>query len=353
MSQIAYVGGYSTPDRKGRADGINVYRVESPLGRWTHLRHVPAFDNPSFLRIGPDGQTLYAVHGGRNCVSAFAITPANGYLSPLNRQDSGGRNPVDLGFDAAGRHVVVAHYTSGTVGVLPIRKDGSLGTLAQSIALTDTRAARTEDQPGPLPHGVTSDPTGRFLLIPDKGLDQVFTFTFEGGVLVPAAQPSAATQPGSGPRHAAFHPTLPLLYVVCELSNTVEVFSWDGATGGLKALQSISSLPSDTATGFASEIAVSPSGDCVYCSNRGHDSIARFSANQQSGLLRFEDCTPTGGQEPRAFAIHPSGEALHVANQATDEIATFAIDAAGGKLSGRRVSLTTGTPTAICFGKNR
>jgi 6-phosphogluconolactonase len=351
MSQIVYVGGYTTPDRMGQADGINVYRIESPLGRWSHLQHVPAFDNPSFLRIGPDGRTLYAVHGGRSCVSGFAITPESGHLSPLNRQDSGGRNPVDLGFDPAGRHVVVAHYTSGSIGVLPVAGDGSLGVLAQSIALTDTRAIKTEDQPGPLPHGVTPDATGRFLLVPDKGLDRLFTFTFENDVLVPAAQPFAPTRPGSGPRHAAFHPALQVLYVVCELSNTVEVFGWDGATGGLKPLQSVSSLPSDTVTGFASEIAVSPSGNCVYSSNRGHDSIARFSVNPQSGLLRFEECTPTGGREPRAFAIDPSGKALHVANQATDEITTFAIDAADGSLSGRVVSLRTGTPTAICFGR--
>ena len=350
MSHIVYVGGYSTPDRNGRADGINVYRVESPLGRWTHLQHVPAFDNPSFLRIGPDQRTLYAVHGGRSCVSAFSIAPQGGHLTFLNRQDSGGENPVDLGFDATGRHIVVAHYSSGTVGVLPVVAGGALGKLAQSIVLLDTRSATTADQPGPLPHGVTSDPTGRFLVVPDKGLDRVFAFTFEGDVLVPAVQPSAATQSGSGPRHAAFHPTLQVLYVVCEMSNTIEVFGWDGETGGLKALQAISSLPSGAATGFASEIAVSPSGNCVYSSNRGHDSIARFSVDPQSGLLRLEDCTPTGGQEPRAFAIHPSGQALHVANQATDEIMTFAIRSTDGSLSDPVVSVKTGTPTAICFG---
>ncbi len=349
MTQIVYVGGYSAPDRHGRGDGINVYRVDSPMGPWTHLQHVPSLDNPSFLRVGRDGHALFAVHAGRTYISSYGIAPETGLLEFRNRQESGGTNPVDLGFDASGRHAVVAHYISGTVGVLPIAVDGTLGAVAQSIPLRGTPGPSKADQPGSLPHGVTPDATGRFLLVPDKGLDRIFVFEFKDGTLVPAPMASAATVPGSGPRHAAFHPRLPMLYVVCELSSTVEVFRWDVTNGGLQSMQSISALPAG-ATGLASEIAVSASGICVYSSNRGHDSIARFSVDQESGLLSLEDCTLTGGKEPRAFAIDPTGTVLHVANQTTDTIMSFPIDPTDGSLSAGSLSLKIGTPTAICFG---
>lgn len=185
-------------------------------------------------------------------------------------------------------------------------------------------------------------------MIPDKGLHKIFVFKFKDGNLVPAPMPSAATAPGSGSRHAAFHPRLPMLYVICELSSTVEVFRWNVMNGGLDSLQSVSALPGG-AEGLAFEIEVSPSGHCVYSSNRGYDSITRFSVDPESGFLHLEDCTPTGGKEPRAFAIDPTGTAIHVANQATDTIMSFAIDPKDGSLSAGSLALEIGTPTAICF----
>ncbi len=348
---FAYVGGYTTPDRDGTADGINVYRIDRPGRAWTHIQNVPCHDNPSFLRIGPDGRTLFAVHGGRSSVSAFAIDAESGRLNFINREDSGGANPVDLGFDCSGRLMVVPHYTSGTIGVLPVAADGRLGPLAQTIPLTGTPGPRQADQPGPLPHGVTPDPTGRFLVIPDKGLDRLFVFTFSDGRLVPAPAPSAPALPGSGPRHAAFHPHLPMLYAVNELDCTVRAYRWDAATGALDPVQSLSALPEGTTTpSWAAEIAVSASGTCVYSSNRGHDSIARFSVDPATGMLRFEDCTSTLGREPRLFALDPAGRHLHVGNQATHTIVTFDLDAADGRLSGGGIAVETGSPTAICFG---
>jgi 6-phosphogluconolactonase (cycloisomerase 2 family) len=355
MTQIVYVGGYSTPDRRGVADGINVFAIDTPGGKWRHVQHVACFDNPSFLRIGPSGQVLFAVHGGRSAISSFTIDAASGRLEFRNRAETGGQNPVDLGFDPTGRHVVVAHYTSGDLVVLPIGPDGTIGALCQTIRLTGDPGPRTQDQPGPLPHGLTRDPTGRFLVIPDKGLDRIFVFEFIDGVLQPAPSPSAAATPGSGPRHAAFHPNLPILYVVCELNCAVEVFGWNVMSGALSPLQVISALPPGTqpnANGLpnlASEIAVSSSGRQVYSSNRGHHSIARFAVDPRHGTLSFQDCMSELVEEPRMFALDTDGTHLHVANQTANTIATFNVDPLDGHLSDGRISARTGTPTAICF----
>jgi 6-phosphogluconolactonase (cycloisomerase 2 family) len=283
-------------------------------------------------------------------VSSFVINPATGLLEFCSREDCGGGNPVDLGIDAAGGLAVVANYASGTVGVLSIAPDGKLGACQQLVAMTGPPGGRPADQPSPMPHGVTTDPSGRFFVIPDKGLDRVFVFEFRNGELVSAPHPSVATAAGAGPRHAAFHPTLPMLYVVCELSSTIETFDWDASTAELRPMQSLSTLPPGAeTTNSGAEILVSPSGRCVYSSNRGHESIARFLVDRTTGLLRFADWTPTLGEEPRTFAIDPTGAALHVANQNSDSIATFAIDPAGGALSAGRISVKTATPSAICF----
>ncbi len=169
----AYVGSFTTNGRRG--NGINVYRV-TERGPWQHLQHVPALDNPSFLRIGPDGRTLYAVHGGGTRVSAYALIPETGHATLLDSADSGGRNPVDFGFDPSWDNLAIANYSSGTVAVLKRGEDGALSDPHQVIQLTGPQGPHPTEQPGPLPHGVTQDPTGAFVVIPDKGLDTIFVF---------------------------------------------------------------------------------------------------------------------------------------------------------------------------------
>ncbi len=328
----AYVGSFTS--RGG--DGINVYRV-TETGPWERLQHVPGLDNPSFLRIGPDGRTLYAVHGGGTRVSAYTIDPETGRATLLDSADSGGRNPVDFGFDPSWDHLVVANYGSGTVAVLKRAADGVLSDPHQVVQLAGA--------PGPLPHGVTPDPSGGFVVIPDKGLDTIFVFRWESGTLAQVF--ACRTQAGAGPRHAAFHPHLPMLYVVNELDCTVLALGWDA--GRVSILQSLSTLPEGAGTpSTGAEIAVSPSGNCVYTSNRGHDSIARFAADPATGLLTFCECTVLPGREPRFFAIDPTGRHLHAAHQNSDTIASFNIDEAGALHDGRIV-VQTGAPVAICY----
>ena len=334
---FVYAGGYTTPDRDGRGDGIHVFRAEEA---WVPVQHVAAFDNPSMLKIGPGGQALYVAHGGREVVSAYAIDRATGRLALLGEERCGGVNPVDLGFDPAGRFVVVANYSSGTVALLPIGAGGALLPAVQVIALG------TPGGPAALPHGVTFDPAGRFVLVPDKGLDRVFVFALDvaAGRLVAGGSGVAAS--GAGPRHAAFHPRLPMLYVVNELSPTVDVFRW--REGRLEAVQSITRLPEgEVGESLGAEIAATEG--CVYASNRGHDSITTYRVDPAQGTLRFAGCTATGGREPRLFALDPRGGRLHVANQGSDTVMSFALDAETGAIGAGRLAARLGSPSALCF----
>src|SRR3954454_6883622 len=177
---FAYVGCYTTLDRGGRGEGIQVYRMDSRSGAWEHVQLLAGIPNPSFLAVDAAGRTLYCVHGGNTyrAASAFAIAPDTGRLTFLNTEDTGGANPVHLDIHPSGRFMVVASYTDGMVAALPINADGTLGPRSDLIAQTGTPGPDPIEQAGPHPHHNPFDPAGRFVAVPDKGLDRTFVYRF-------------------------------------------------------------------------------------------------------------------------------------------------------------------------------
>lgn len=345
---FAYVGGYTTSDRDGRGNGINVYHIDPATGAWTHRQHLGGLENPSLFILRRDASRLYTVHGARTLISAFARDPANGCLTLLNQRDCGGSNPVDAALAPAERHLVIGNYGSGTVAVMPLDEDGSLLPVSQSHTLTGSPGPDREQQASSHPHAVIFDPRGQFVVVPDKGFDRTFVFRVEDGRITPTAQGSAASTAGAAPRHAAFHPRLPVLYVNNELDSTVTVFRWHADTGRIDEAQVTSTIPH----GFAgrnttAEIAASPDGRFLYVSNRGEDSIAQFAIDAGSGHLRYVASTPTGGAKPRFFTLDPAGWSLYAANQASDDITAFSVDPASGMLAPRGVVVQVGSPSAI------
>lgn len=305
--------------------------------------------NPSFLALHPNGRVLYAVNevadfqGARTgAVSAFAVDPTTGGLTPLNQQPSGGADPCHLAVDAEGRNVVVANYTSGSVAVLPVASDGSLRPASSVRQLAGSGPDKVR-QAGPHAHGVFFDPSRKFLLTADLGSDRIVVERYDPatGTSEPSRGGGVALEPGSGPRHLAWHPDGRALYVLSELFSTVSAFHWNAASGSLSSFQRISSRPSGYAgTNTAAEIAVSPDGRFVYASNRGDDALTVFSAGAGGGLA-FAGRVPTGGRTPRHFAIDPSGRWLIAANQGSSSVVVFRLDAATG------VPAPVGAPIAV------
>ncbi|HVZ09199.1 lactonase family protein [Rhodopila sp.] len=346
---FAYIGGYTTPDRDGRGNGINVFDVR-PDGEWVHVQLVGGLENPSLFTLNAAGTRLYSVHGGRTMVSAFAIDPATGQLTLINQVDPGGGNPVDSALDPTERFLIVANYSSGTVAVLPVGEDGSLGAPSQLSALPGQPGPHPKEQTSSHPHGVIMDPSGRFVIVPDKGLDRTFLFRFADGTLTPTAQGWVSARPGAAPRHAAFHPTLPVLYVNNELDSTVSVYDWAPDTGHAAEKQVIGTLSAGfTGRNTTAEIVPSPEGRVLYVSNRGQDSVAYLDIDPATGLLRHGGFIPTGGARPRFFTLGPDGKRAYVANQDSDSVTVFDISDTTGRFTdtGRRIMV--GSPSAISF----
>ncbi|HJU31204.1 MAG TPA: lactonase family protein [Hyphomicrobiaceae bacterium] len=348
---FAYVGSFTTEKRKARGNGLNVYRVDEATGAWSHVQHVGGLTNPSYLALSPDLRFLYSVHGDEDYATAFALDPQTGKARLLDRAATGGRNGVRQAIDPAGRFMVAANYASGTVAVMAIAPDGSLKDQHQLVPLTGERGPHRIQQTGPLPHDVVFDPSGRFVVVPDKGLDRVFAFSFDAGSgrLEPTRQGSVQTRPGAGPRHLAFHPRLPVLWVLNELDSTTTTYRWD-AEGTMTPVQVITTLPTDF-VGYSTtaEIAVSRDGRFVYASNRGHDSVAIFAADADSGLLAPVGWQPTQGSHPRFICLDPPGRFLYAANEQGDTIVQFRADAASGALTPTGHVVRVASPVTIVF----
>ena len=190
------------------------------------------------------------------------------------------------------------------------------------------------------------------MLVPDKGLDRVFVFRFDAaaGRLTPTEQGSVQSRPGAGPRHLMFHPKLPIVWVLNELDSTTATYTWHAGTGALKPLQVITTLPTDF-TGYSTtaEIAVTPDGRFVYCSNRGHDSVAIYTADPKNGLLSPVGWQPSQGAGPRFIGLDPAGRFLHAANEQGDTVVTFRVDAGSGNLVPTGQVIKNASPVAIVF----
>jgi 6-phosphogluconolactonase len=350
-SMFAYVGSFTTAQRKARGDGIHVYRVDPATGAWTHVQHVGDLVNPSYLALSRDQRVLYSVHGDGDYASAFALDPKSGQAKFIGRAATGGKNGVREALDPSGKYLVVANYSSGSVAVLPVGPDGALGDQHQLIALPGEPGPHKVEQQSSHPHDVVFDPSGRFVLVPDKGLDRVFVFRFDGttGKLTPTEQGSVRSRPGAGPRHVAFHPKLPIVWVLNELNSTMATYRFDPYSGSLTPFQVITTLPTDfTGESTAAEIAVSSDGRFVYGSNRGHDSVAIYAANVE-GLLSPVGWQPTQGGGPRFIGLDPSGHFLNAANEQGDNVVTFKVDAGTGELTPTGQNIKNASPVTIVY----
>src|SRR5271166_1521788 len=356
---FAYVGAFTTPNRKGHGGGINVYRVDPASGAWTHEQLLEVI-NPSFLALDRAQRFLYAVHADLDEVSAYAIDKQTGHITALNRQSCGGKNPVHLSIDPTGRWIITANYSAGSVGVVPIEKDGTLGPRSDLVNLPGEPGPDRKEQTSSHPHNTVFDPSGRFIAVPDKGLDRVFVFHLDtaNGKLTANDPPFVATRAGAGPRHIAFHPKMSLAYVINELGSSVTTYRFDPQRGSLQPIQIVPSIPpSYTGNNRGAEIAVGPSGRVVYASNRGHDSIGIFDVDQRGGTLTPVGWVPTHAKSPRFFCLDPAAQILYAANadegfsneQNTDTIVPFTINQANGMLTPTGQVIKTDSPCTIVF----
>ena len=344
---LAFSGGYAA----GGVKGIYAYRFDTSTGSLKPLGLAVETDNASFLAVDATGHYLFAVHegGGPTSVSSFAIDAKLGKITEINRMSAQGSGPCYLALDHTGGWLAVANYGSGSVVVLPV---GVHGTVGKAVAFDQHKGSgpNRSRQEGPHAHSAAFSPDNRFLLAADLGSDQVYVYRFDDtkGTITPAASATVNAAPGAGPRHLVFHPSGRAVYTVNELAATVTAFRFDPASGALRELETVSTLPEGYADRSAAEIAINSQGTALYASNRGHDSIARFTIDPAQFTLSAPDITPTMGRKPRHFTLDPTGAWLLAENQESGTIAVFSLSPDSGKLSLAKGELAS-APAPVCL----
>jgi 6-phosphogluconolactonase len=359
---LVYVGTYT--GGKSKSEGIYLYKLiakdaeGSPNQTLVPLGLAAEVASPSFLEIDPERRLLFAVNetsdfGGRptGAVTSYSIDSATGKLKQLSQRPSMGAGPCHLVLDRQQRHVLVANYGSGSVAVLPIGNDGTLGE-ATDVERHAGKSVNPQRQEGPHAHCVTFDPAGRFLFVCDLGLDKVMIYRYdaEQGNLTANEPAFASVKAGAGPRHMAFRPDGRFAYVINELDSTVTAFAYDAEAGSLRELQTVPTLPpSFDGSNTTAEIAVHPSGKYVYGSNRGHDSVALFEIDEAAGTLTFVEAQSTGGKTPRNFELDREGDHLIIANQNTNTLLVCRVDDESGRLKPSGALVEAPTPVCVKF----
>jgi 6-phosphogluconolactonase len=365
---LAYVGSYtSAVDGGANGEGIYRFEMDSYTGALTRKKLVAQTPNPSWIVIHPSRKYLYAVNEIVNqesgSVSAFAIEPATGDLTPLNVVSSEGRGPAHMNLDASGKYAFVANYAGGTIAVLPITNEGRLGAAVDvhsDLGSIGSRSA-THAPPGsfaisghdaPHAHMIAADPGNRFVLSVDLGQDRIYVYNFDrnSGKLRPAeTAPFVSLPSGDGPRHLVFHPNGRWVYVLCEESSTIALFHYDAAQGTLAFQQTISSLPrSYLGTNFTSEVVISPDGRFLYAANRLHDTIAICSIGPNGELTLIEEVS-TMGDYPRHCTFDLTGNFFYICNQRSDNITCFNVQHKTGSLTFTSQYTAVGTPSIVAF----
>lgn len=356
--QFAWVGTYNP-----NGEGVYRFQVDTKTGTLSHKTLVNQLPNAAQLTVSKDGKTLYVASEAEKGVVAALRVGEDGNLTELNQVASGGAGPVYLSMTPNGRHLLVANYVSGTIAVLPVKQDGSLGDA------TDTKqdqgehgAAKPEaavegsfaasDHNGPHAHMISADPSGKFVFSTDLGLDRIYQYRFDDatGKLTPNDPPFiSASSKGAGPRHFVFTPKGDGLWLINEESSTLTHYQLDTAKGTLTEGKTVSVLPKGyKGTSFAAGLVLSHDGKQLYVANRLHNSIAHFTVSA-AGSLTHQDDIWTRGDYPRTLTLDNSGHYLYAMNQRSDNITRFSVDKSDGKLSFINDYAAVGSPSQLVF----
>jgi len=325
------IGTYTKADSKG----IYVYRFYEETGKMAYLSETDGISNPSYLCVSSNNKFVYSANendvGG--AVSAFKFNAPEGLLTLINTQPAGG-GPAYVAVDKEQKNVFAANYGSGTLTVLPVNKDGSLGAAIQTIK-DEGHGINKDRQEAPHIHSGWLSPNEKVFFYADLGTDKLNIYRYHASQnppLTPATPSFVEVQPGNGPRHFDFSADGKYLYLIQEMGAVITVYKVNGEK--LTALQSVNM----TGEGFrgavgAADIHISPDGRFLYATNRGDaNEIILYNINPDNGQLTFVERYGTLGKTPRNFVIDPTGRYLLVANQNSNNIVVFKINFETGKL---------------------
>ena len=319
--------------------GITIAELDTTNAQLVIREQLTDISECHYLNPHPNGRFLLATTMDEGVqVVSYAIE-GDGGLRRVNSQPAAGTSPAYVAVDASGQNVLLVNYVNagarGNIRVYPLAENGAIGESSEHIEIHDPTGPNSERQDVSHPHMIVTTPDNRHAVVPDLGTDKVYLYALNTGAGRLDLAQTLDLPPGAGPRHVAFHPSLPRMYVINELDSTMATFAWDENDAWTR-LSAESTMPRYYVQpagrpNTCADVHVHPNGKFLYGSNRGHDSIVIY-ALDDAGLPRLLAYEATRGAWPRAFMIDVSGEFLVVGNRHSDNAAVFSIDAASGRL---------------------
>ncbi|NYE03878.1 6-phosphogluconolactonase [Bacillus niacini] len=352
MTENKHYTGYIGTYTKGDSEGIYSFTLDTDNRTIVDVKVAAKLENPTYLTISSDNRYLYSVvkEGDTGGLAAFSIND-NGELTVINSQFSEGASPCHVSVDSKNNYVFSANYHKGTVeSAFLNQEDGSVQPAVSIFKHEGSGPDPRQEKAHTHYAGVTPDE--KYLAVVELGTDALITYkvndngTLEKVSLLPI-------KAGSGPRHLAFHPNGKFAYIMTEFSSEVIALHYHPENGHFTEIQFISTLPEDfTENNQGSAIHISADGRFVYAGNRGHNSIALFQINQESGELSFVEHTSTEGDWPRDFEIDPSERFIVASNQESSNIVLYSRDEDTGRLTLLQSDITVPHPVCVKFLSN-
>jgi 6-phosphogluconolactonase len=363
-SYLVYWGTYTAGGPRygtGESKGIYVSRFETVTGKFTTPELAAETANPSYLAIHPGGRFLYSVNEHIDAtgktpgeVSAFSIDRRTGMLKLINRVSARGGMPCHIAVDRTGKTVAVANWSTGSAASFPAGADGALGESTGFYQHSGERSgAGASDRPVQVHcHAVVFSPDNRFLIETDTGLNKVFVHRLDAAraTFTPNDPPFLGLQHPANPRHLVFHPNGKWAYVANEAGPGCTMLRYDARRGVFEEGAVTRTIPAE-ATGRATpaEAVMHPSGEYVFVSNRGHESIAVLRVNPSDGSLTLVEAFLPGGSGPRSFNVDPSGQWVIALMQRSNTIVPLRFDAKAGKLQKAGDAMSLASPVCAKF----
>jgi 6-phosphogluconolactonase len=359
---------------ESHAKGIYVSKFHSATGEFSQPELAAEIANPSFLTVSPNHKYVYAVSEDplslgppldhASYVSSYAVDEATGKLRLLNTIPTGGTSTCYLSMDKTGRFVLLGNFGSGSIAIVRVNEDGSLGPQTAFVQHLGHGSPKVPVQSSPHPHTILVSPDNRYVIVSDLGTDKVYIYHFDEktGMVSPLEAAFAQTEPGAGPRRFLFDHEGKFGYQLNEMGSTLITYAWNPEQGSLTQVQELSILPPGLRNN-GGELGLTADGKYLYASNRISKfnqqdpnkidrlpgTITLFAVDPQKHTLTEVHQFPSGGIMPRNFAIDPTGQYLFSLNQVSDNVVQYKIDRATGALSATGRSVEVGTPVCLQF----
>lgn len=341
-----FIGTYT----KGDSKGIYTFELDTIAAKIVNIKAVAELGNPTYVNISQDNQTLYSVikDGENGGVASFSVNEQTGDLSFLNSMVTPGSSPCHVSMDNQNHFVFSSNYHRGTVeSYLVNHGNGSLKSHVSVIQHEGSGPDPRQEKSHTHYAGVTPDE--KFLAVVELGNDELITYKIGANAELTEVN-RLSFKPGSGPRHLEFHPNKKFAYVMTELSSEVVVLKYTEKDGSFSQIQAISTLPLDfKENNQGSAIHLSADGHFVYAQNRGHNSIAVFKVNSETGELQFVERVSSEGDWPRDFIIDPTGRFVVSSNQESHNLVLYSRDIETGKLTLLQSDFTIPYPVCVKF----